>query len=131
MVAGCVLEMGYSRKKQTGGVEDMNFHGYWREIMWKFQSGSIKKEAEFSAGVFKERKTHAHVDFHGSWAWVLVFDLGISKGCHRILLNFQRWKLFFSEISKGKVTTLNFPGGFQKSISSTPMFVFFWNSPRY
>ena len=53
--------------------------------------------------------------------WVLVFDLGISKGCHTILQNFCGWKLVFSGISEGKVTNLKIPErGFQKSISSTP-----------
>ena len=65
--------------------------------------------------------------------WVLVFDFGISKGCHTILLNFQGWKLVFSRISKGKVKNLKFSGSFQKIISSTPLppacLVFFWNSP--
>ena len=55
------------------------------------------------------------------FSWVLVFDLGISKGWHKILQNFQGWKLIFSGISKGKVTNLKIPeGGFQKSISTGP-----------
>ena len=75
-------------KKKTGGVEDMEFPGILKKENVEIPV-RIKKEAEFPAGVFKEPKTHAHMDFHGSWAWVLVFDFGISKGCHRILLNFQ------------------------------------------
>ena len=54
------------------------------------------------------------------FSWVLVIDLGISKGWHTILRNFQGWKLAFSRISKGKVTNLKIlEGGFQKSISTT------------
>ena len=57
--------------------------------------------------------------------------LGISKGWHTILQNFQRWKLVFSRIFKGKVTNIKLPeGGFQKSISTTPpVWIFFLNSP--
>ena len=56
--------------------------------------------------------------------WVLVFDLGICKGCHTILQNFQGWKLVFSRISKGKVTNLKILS-FQKSIFSTfPVWIF-------
>ena len=54
------------------------------------------------------------------FSWVLVFDLGISKGWHTILYHIQWWKLIFSGISKGKVTNLKIPKGrFQKSISTT------------
>ena len=54
------------------------------------------------------------------FSWVLVIDLGISKGWHTILRNFQGWELAFSRISKGKVTNLKIlEGGFQKSISTT------------
>ena len=54
------------------------------------------------------------------FSWVLVFDLGISKGWHTILQNFQGWNFAFSGISKGKVTNLKIPEGeFQKSMSTT------------
>ena len=44
--------------------------------------------------------------------WIFVFDdLGIAKGCHKILLNFQEG-LFSLEFLKGKVTYLQI----QKSI---------------
>ena len=43
--------------------------------------GLIKKEVEI-LGVFK-KKTNAE------FPWVLVFDFGISKGCHTNLQNFQ------------------------------------------
>ena len=43
--------MIYSRKKQLGGVQDIEFPGV-KNRMWKFQV-SIKKEVEFP-GVFKK-----------------------------------------------------------------------------
>ena len=59
--------------------------------------------------------------------WVLIFDL---KGCNTTLLNFHRWKLVFSGISRGKMTNLKFPGRhFSENVSWDPSLVFFWNSP--
>ena len=51
---------------------------------------------------------------------VLIFDLGISKGCHTILQNYQEWKLVFSGISKGKVTNLRMPGFLFKTVYPQP-----------
>ena len=57
--------------------------------------------------------------------WVLLFDLGISEGCHKIVLNFQGWKLVFSGISKSEVTNLEFPRGFsEKYILNPPVWFF-------
>ena len=57
--------------------------------------------------------------------WVLLFYPGITKGCHIILLNFQGcWKLFFSGISKVKVTNLKFRGGVSENYILIPRLVF-------
>ena len=62
--------------------------------------------------------------------WDLVFGLGIPKGCCTILRNFLRWSFVFSRISKDKVTNLKIPGIFwKKYVSTTPVWIFFWNSP--
>ena len=53
----------------------MEFSGVWKKeyaSMWKFQ-GQLKKKWNFRGC---SRKTQ--VEF----PWVLVFDLGLSKGCH-------------------------------------------------
>ena len=71
------------------------------------------------------------VKTHAEFPWVLVFEFGISKGCHTILLNFQESKLVFSGISNGKVTNLKFPGGFQKIISPTSPVWFFSGIAQY
>ena len=57
---------------------------------------------------------------------VLIFDLGISKGCHTILQNYQEWKLVFSGISKGKVTNLRMPGFLFKTVylQPSPVWIF-------
>ena len=61
---------------------------------------------------------------------VLVFGLGIPKGCSTILWNFQRWMFVFSRISKDKETNLKIPEIFwKKYVSTTPVWMFFWNSP--
>ena len=79
--------------------------------------GQLKSKLNFQGCSRK-----AHVEF----PWVLIFDFGVLKGCHTILQNFQGWKIVFSGISKGKVTNLKIPGGFQKSISSNhPVLIFF------
>ena len=80
--------------------------------MCNFQ-GLIKKEVEFP-GVTKKN----HVEFPG----VLVFSLGISKGCNTILENFQGWSFVLIGISRGKVKNEKFQGGYQKSMSSNPPF---------
>ena len=63
------LTLGYSRKKPNREVEDMEFPGV-----------SKKKSYEEVPGV-------------------LVFGLGISKGCNNVLWNFQGWSFVLSGIS--------------------------------
>ena len=105
------------KSKQGGGVEDI--HGISRDLEEKTCGnfrGQLKKKCKFQGC---SRKTNA------KFPWVLVFDFGISRGCHTNLQNFQGQKLFFSGISWSKVTNLKFPGAFQKSISSIlPVWVF-------
>ena len=72
--------MGYTRKKQTGVVEDMEFPGVLKKENVKVP-GINYKRSEISRGV--QVKTHVELP------WVLVFDLGISKRCQN-LLNFHR-----------------------------------------
>ena len=86
--------------------------GYCR----KKADGGVK-DMDFPGVLEKE-----HVEIPG----VLVFDLGVTKGRVRKCntAGIQRVKLQV----KGKVTNLKFPGGFQKSVSSTSC-GFFWNSP--
>ena len=72
--------MGYSREKNKQGSWG---HGISR--------GQLKKKQNFQG----KNSVRTHVEF----PWVLVFELGISKGCHTILLNFQESKLVFSGIS--------------------------------
>ena len=72
----------------------------------------------------------ALVDF--PWTWVMVFDLGISKGCQcHTVSEIPGVKAIFCRISKDKVTNLKIPGGFQKAISSVPppCLDFFGKSP--
>ena len=77
-----IYGMGYSRKNPNRGgrLRPWNFWGLeektcgnsWGQLKkkkWKFQGCSRKTNAEFP--------------------WVLVFDFGISKGCHTNLQNFQ------------------------------------------
>ena len=61
---------------------------------------------------------------HAQFPLVLVFDLGISKGCQKIFGEFQGCKLVFSGIS-WESDKYNF----QNSLSSTPCLDFFWKSP--
>ena len=96
--------------------------------------GLLKKENVEIPGVNWKRcriSRGGQVKTHVEFPWVLVFDLGISKWCHTILLNFQEWKLVFSGISKCRSQKSKISrAGFQKIISSTlPCLVFFWNSP--
>ena len=64
--------------------------------------------------------------------WVLVFDLGISKGHHTILQNFQGRKFVFFWISKGKLTNLKIPGFFSKKVyPQLVLFGFFMEWPIY
>ena len=53
--------------------------------------------------------------------------LKICKGCNAILWSFQGWSFVLSRISRGKVKNLKIPGGFQKSMSSTPSQKRNWN----
>ena len=67
---------------------------------------------------------------HVELPWVLVLELGISKGCNTILLNFQGWNFVFSGISKGKVPNLKFPGGVSENYILNPhCLVFFLEQP--
>ena len=117
------LEMGYTRKTNKRGFEDMEFSGGIEERKYGNSTGKLKKKQNFQ----RCSKVKTHVKF---W-WVLVFHLGISKRCHTILLNFQRRKLVFTGISKGIVTNLKFPGEVQKIISSTPPIWFFSGIPQF
>ena len=110
-------------KKQTGGVEDMEFPGVLKKENMEIP-GVNEKRSRISKGV--QGKTQME------FRWVLVFDIGISKGCHTILVNFQGWKLVFSGIFKGEITNLKFlEEGFQKSIFSTPPVWFFSGITQY
>ena len=100
--------MDYSRKKPNKGGWG---HGISR--------GIEERKCGNSRGQLKKKRNFEGCSSKNSYG--LVFDLGTSKGCHTILLNFHGWKLVFSRISKGKVTNLKCPGGFSG--------FFFWNSP--
>ena len=52
---------------------------------------------------------------HVEIPWVLVFDLGISKGCHKILQNFHGCSFVFFEFSASKVTNLKILGFFSEN----------------
>ena len=88
--------------------------GNWR--------GQFKSKFNFQGCL---RKTHVESK------WVLIFDFGVSNGCHTILQNLQGWKIVFSGISKGKVTNLraNSRGIPEKYILKPPGLDFFWNMP--
>ena len=58
--------------------------------------------------------------YHDEFPWVLVFGLGIFKGCHTIFQNFQVWIFVFSRISNGKVINLKVPGFFSKHYVLNP-----------
>ena len=91
----------------------------------EFPGVSRKQQVEFPGGVPKKKL--GYVEFPG----VLVFGFGISKGCNSILHNFQGWSFDLSGISTDEVNKGKPPGRFQKIMSSTSLFVFFWNSPLY
>ena len=110
--------------KQGRGVEGWG-HGFSRGIAERAcgnSRGTLKKKWDFQGC---SRKSHLE------FPWVLVFDLGISKGCHTILQNFRGQKLVFSGISKGKVTNLKILEGFSEKYVLNPCLCldFFWNSP--
>ena len=116
------LAFGYSRKKPNSeswrhgisrGIEERKCGNFRSQLKKKqnFQGCSSKN----SCGI----------------AMVLVFDLGISKGCYINLMNFSGWKLVFPGISKGKVANLKLGGrGISGNyILNRPPLFFFWNSP--
>ena len=64
---------------------------------------------------------HIHSYMYCGGIVVLVFGLGIPKGCSTILWNFQRWRFAFSRIFKDNETNLKIPGIFlKKYVSTTP-----------
>ena len=64
--------------------------------MWTFE-GSTEKEAEFPRVVpFTSPWYGVEVKTHVEFPWVLVFDVGISKRYHTILLNFKGSECLFS-----------------------------------
>ena len=70
-------QWGYSRKR----VENMEFPVVYIEKKAYGNCGAqLKKKLNFQGC---SKKSHVEIP------WVLVFDLGISKGCHTILQNFQ------------------------------------------
>ena len=72
----------------------------WSKKKWNFQGCSRKTHVEFP--------------------WALVFDLGISKGCHTILQTFQGVKAYFLwSFLNVKWQIWKWLGLFQKSISLT------------
>ena len=89
--------------------------------MWNFQ-GLIKNKVEFPRVANKN-----NVEFPG----VLVFGIGISSGSKTILWNIQGGTLFCLEFPDVKYSNEKFQGGFQKSMSSTPLFGFFLEQPIY
>ena len=95
---------GLSQKNPDSPPEDMEFPGVLKKSMWKFQK-SIKKEQGFP-GVFKKNSDGIFMGL-GFWPWSF-------KGCHRVLQNFQGWKLLLSRISKDKLTNLKIPRGVRK-----------------
>ena len=113
----------FKKKSSRRGRE----HGISRVIKERAcrnSRGQLKKKWNFQG---HSRKTHAE-----EFPWVLVFNLGIFKECHIILLNFQWWKFVFPGFSKGKVTNLKILGGGDfsvKHILNPPCFDFIWNSP--
>ena len=100
--------MGYSRKNPNRWLRTQNSKGQIKK-KWNFLGCSRKNNVEFPQ--------------------VLVFDLGISKGCLTILQNFQAWKLVFCRISKGKVTNLIIPGG-SNVYPQPPLSGFFSEKPN-
>ena len=118
MQHGDYLQASWAIPKRKSQNKDMEFPGVLKSL-WKFQESS-KKEYNF----------HLIKNNHVEFPWVLLFGLGIPKGCSTILWNFLRWSFVFSRISKDKVTNLKIPGIFwKKYVSTTPVWIFFWNSP--
>ena len=117
---GLELNIGLFQKNPNRGLGSWNFQEYWRTC-GNFRS-QLKKKRNFQGWSRKN-----HVEF----PWVLIFDLGISKGCHTVLQNYQGWKLVFSGISKVKVTNLKIPEFLFKKVylQPPPRLDFFWNSP--
>ena len=76
--------MGYSRKNLNWAVEDMEYPVVLKKRIEKCQS--IKKCSRIS-GIVQEK-----VLLIMGFPWILVFNLGISKGCQKIL------EIFGSEI---------------------------------
>ena len=98
------LDWVIPEKSLTGELRTWNFQVYWRKNMRKFQ-GLIKKEVEFP-GVFNKSSCGISMGL-GFWPW-----------------NFQRVSHNFAGFP---VTNLKIPGFFfQKSISSIPLFGFFF-----
>ena len=104
------------------GREDMKFRGVLKKAFVEIPGGQLKKKQNFH-GVF--RKT-SHENSHPR---VLVFELGIYSKEYHLPHNFAEfpgvkacfhpWNFIL------KVTNLITPGqGFQKSISSTPIWIF-------
>ena len=56
------MKISYSRKNQTGGVEDMEFPGVLKTFL-----GSIKKEVKFP-GVLKKNSSGISMGL-GFWSW--------------------------------------------------------------
>ena len=102
----------------------MEFLGVLKKKHMEIPGGQLKKRWNFQGW---SRKNHVEC------SRVLVFGVGISKGCNTILWNTQEWKFVFTGISKNKVTNLKIPapGFFFKKISPQPpcCLDFFWNSP--
>ena len=68
-------------KKQTGRLRIWNFQGCQRNSMWNFQGLLSKTKWNFQG--MTKKKSYEEVP------GVLVFGLGISKGCNNVLWNFQ------------------------------------------
>ena len=114
----------FQKKSKYGGqgLKTWNFHS--RERTLKNPRAQLKKKWNFWG--FKEKLMW---NFLGSWFLTLEFPRGGTQLFCRIS-DFQGQKVVFFRISEGKVTNLKIPGGFQKSISTTPTCLhFFWNSP--
>ena len=88
--------LGYSRKKQNRGVEDM-----------EFPEGYLLKKWHVDRN-FRGCPRKNYVEFPG----VLVFGLGTFKGCNTVLHNCQGWSFYLSGISRGKVNKQKIPGTF-------------------
>ena len=96
--------------------------------MWKFQE-SIKKGVEFPGMIKKKIMWNFH------WYWFLAFPsclyhLEFPSGITQFdFVEFEGSSFALHGISKGKVTNLQIPVSFTKSMSSTPSCLdFFWNS---